>query len=218
MAEFPASPMPPSEFLEEFLPRAFAEADLPEAAKGATVKLGVRLEGEGGGEWTFQIQGGSLRVRAEPREQTALTIVQGVEDWRGALWGGRGGAIGKLASAVFRPGERAGAGQLGGGGGPPSPGALSRLGELDGLLRMVVTGGEGGDWQVGLKLGPGAIPEQPAATVTLAAEDAAAMERGELDPVQAFMAGRLQVEGDVSLLMQVQAVRMQGAAAAGSGG
>jgi hypothetical protein len=58
MAEFPASPMPPSEFLEEFLPRAFAEADLPEAAKGATVKLGVRLEGEGGGEWTFQIQGG----------------------------------------------------------------------------------------------------------------------------------------------------------------
>jgi putative sterol carrier protein len=83
---------------------------------------------------------------------------------------------------------------------------------------MVVTGGEGGDWQVGLKLGPGAIPEQPAATVTLAAEDAAAMERGELDPVQAFMAGRLQVEGDVSLLMQVQAVRMQGAAAAGSGG
>jgi hypothetical protein len=75
MAEFPASPMPPSEFLEEFLPRAFAEADLPEAAKQASVKLGVRLEGEGGGEWTFQIQGGSLRVRAEPREQTALTIV-----------------------------------------------------------------------------------------------------------------------------------------------
>lgn len=215
MAEFPASPMPPSEFLEEFLPRAFAEADLPGVAKRPTVKLGVRLEGEGGGEWTFQVQDGSLRVRAEPREHAALTIVQSVDDWRGALWGGRGGAIGKLASAVYRPGEPAGAGQLGGGG-PPSPEALSRLGELDGLLRMVVAGGEGGDWRVGLKLGPGAIPEQPAATVTVAAEDAAAMERGELDPVQAFMAGRLQVEGDVSLLMQVQAIRMH-AAAAGSG-
>jgi hypothetical protein len=217
MAEFPASPVSPSEFLEEFLPRAFAEAELPGPVKQASAKLGVRLEGEGGGEWTFQIQDGFLRVRAEPREETAATIVQSVEDWRGALWGGRGGAIGKLASAIFRPGDRAGPGQLGGGGGMPGAKALSQLGELDGMLRMVVAGGEGGDWQLGLKLGPGAIPEQPTATVTLTAEDAAAMERGEIDPVQAFMAGGLQVEGDVSLLMQVQAIRMQGAAAAGSG-
>jgi hypothetical protein len=219
MAEFPASPVSPSEFLEGFLPQAFAEAGLPEAVKGASVRLGVRLEGEGGGEWTFQIQDGSLRVKAEPREQTALTIVQGVDDWRGALWGGRGGAIGKLASAIFRPGQAAGAGPLAGGEGLLTPGALSQLGRLDGMLRMAVTGGEGGDWQVGLKLGPGAIPEQPAATITLTAEDAAAMERGELDPLEAFVAGGLQVEGDVSLLMQVQAIRMQGAAdAAGSEG
>jgi putative sterol carrier protein len=41
------------------------------------------------------------------------------------------------------------------------------------------------------------------------AEDAAALERGELDPMQAFMSGRIQIAGDMTLLMQMQAIQMQ---------
>ena len=33
--------------------------------------------------------------------------------------------------------------------------------------------------------------------------------RGELDPMQAFMAGRVQVQGDMTLMLQMQAVLMQ---------
>jgi putative sterol carrier protein len=83
---------------------------------------------------------------------------------------------------------------------------------------MVVRGGEGGDWQVDFKLGPGPIPDEPTTTVSVSAEDAAAMERGELNPLEAFMAGRIQVAGDMTLVMQMQAVAMQAAAAAPSGG
>ena len=44
------------------------------------------------------------------------------------------------------------------------------------------------------------------------------MERGELDPMQAFMSGRLQVSGDMTLMMQMQAIQMQAAAQAAAGG
>ena len=60
----------------------------------------------------------------------------------------------------------------------------------------------------GFKLGPGDIPAEPNTKVTLTADDAAALERGELNPLEAFMAGRIQVDGDVALLMQMQAAAM----------
>ena len=101
-----------------------------------------------------------------------------------------------------------------GAGGAPSPAALEQMRQLDGVIRMVVAGGEGGDWKVDFKLGPGEIPTEPTTTITVTADDAAAMERGELDPMQAFMSGRMQVMGDMALMMQMQAIQMQAAAAA----
>ena len=43
------------------------------------------------------------------------------------------------------------------------------------------------------------------------ADDASAMASGELDPMQAFMAGRIQVLGDLALLLQLQAMGMEAA-------
>jgi len=88
------------------------------------------------------------------------------------------------------------------------PAALGRLQALRGMIRMIVAGGPGGDWKVNFKLGPGPIPAEPSTTVTISAEDASAMERGELDPMQAFMAGRIQIAGDMALMMQMQAATM----------
>jgi hypothetical protein len=210
MAEFPASPLSPSEFFEDFLPKAFAAADLPEELRALELTLGVRLEGEGGGEWLVHLRAGSARVEPGPRASAAFTVVQSVDDWRGALWEGRGGAIGRQAAAVFRPGARpARAGELG----PPSPAALAQMQALSGLLRLCVTGGAGGDWSVGLRLGPGEIPAEPTTTVSIRAEDADALERGDLNPLEAFMGGRIQVAGDLALLMQMQAIQMQPGAA-----
>jgi putative sterol carrier protein len=79
---------------------------------------------------------------------------------------------------------------------------------------MVVTGGPGGDWSVNFKLGPGPVPADPTTTVTIAAADADALERGELDPMQAFMSGKIMVAGDMTLMMQMQAIQMQAQAAA----
>lgn len=212
MAEFPAAPMSPAAFIEGWLPRAFADAGLPPGSDGIDVKLGVQLAGDGGGEWVFHVAAGGVRVARESREETAFTFVQSVADWSGALWAGKGGAIGAGAAAFFKPGAlgaASGGGQLAA---APSPAALAELSKLTGLLRMVVAGGAGGEWSVGFKLGPGAIPVEATCTLTLQAADAEAMARGELDPMQAFLGGKLAVTGDMTLMLQVQAAQMQAAA------
>jgi hypothetical protein len=214
MAELPPSPIPPKQFLEQWLPKAFAESEAPPEAQEIDVQLGVHLHGDGGGEWVLHMQRGSLRVASGSREQAAFTFVQSVEDWRGALWEGRGGAIGRQAVAMFKPGTPAAAarpGQMGAG--PPSPAALVEMQKLNGMIRMEVTGAEGGDWSVAFKIGPGPIPEQATTTISMSAADAEALERGELDPMQAFMSGRMRVAGDMTLMMQMQAIQMQVAAA-----
>jgi len=216
MAEFPASPLPPAQFLEQWLPQAFAAAEIPEEARNVDVQVGVCLQGDGGGEWVFEVKDGALTVQPGSREDCAFTFVQSVDDWRGALWEGRGGAIGRQSVALFKPGSQPAAGAGGPGqmgAGPPNAAALEEMRKLDGVIRMQVTNAEGGDWAVGFKLGPGPIPEEPTTTVSITAEDAAALESGELDPMQAFMGGKLQVQGDMTLMMQMQAIQMQAAAA-----
>jgi putative sterol carrier protein len=205
---FPTEPLSPARFFEEFLPRAFAEAGLPPGSEGLDVKLGIRLTGEGGGEWVFHVANGSVRVTRAPRDETAFSVCQSVADWRGALWEGRGGALATQAMAIFRPGAPA-AEPRPGSLAAPSPAALAHLAGIDGLIRVVVAGGPCGDWQVDFKLGPGPIPQAPTTKVTVAAEDAEQMQRGTLNPLDAFMAGRIQLEGDIALVMQLQAAQLQ---------
>jgi hypothetical protein len=212
MAEFPATPLPAAEFFESWLPNAFAEAELPEEQRNVEAHIGVLLHGEGGGEWVMHVNEGALRVSAEPRSDCAFTYVQSVEHWRGALWEGQGGAIGAQSAQLFKPGAQQA--QAGPGQGPPPPQALEQMRALDGVIRMAVSGAEGGDWQVDFKLGPGAIPEEPTTTLTITAEDAEAMAAGTLDPMAAFMQGKIMVAGDMALMMQMQAIQMQAAAQA----
>ena len=206
MVAFPTEPVSAREFFEEVLPEDFAAMELPEGAQENAVKLGVQLDGEGGGEWLFSLIDEQLQVEPGSRADAAFSLVQSVEDWRGALWERRGGAIGRQAGNLFRPGAISSDAA-------PKPELLAPLQQLDGLIRLVVEGGEGGDWSLGLKLGPGEIPSEASATVSVSADDAAAMESGELDPMQAFMTGRIQVSGDMALVMQFQLILMQAASA-----
>jgi hypothetical protein len=213
MSDLPPAGTSAQEFFERHVPQAFA-TNPPSDAGALDVVLGVRLEGDGGGEWRFHLKQGALRVEPGSVEDAAFTVIQSVADWRGALWEGRGGAFGRQSQALFRPGAQASSARPGPGPGAMSPAALGLLQQLRGVIKMVVTGGQGGDWSVAFKLGPGAPPAEPTTTVTVSAADAEALERGELDPMQAFMGGRIQVAGDMALLMQMQAIQMQAQAMA----
>jgi hypothetical protein len=216
VSELPNRSSSPSEFLEQWLPSAFAEAGLPPGSEGLDVSLGLVLEGEGGGEWVVRIANGAVTVTRGARDATPVTYVQRVADWRGALYDGAGGAIGEGASRFFRPGAlravpASATQQLAA---APTPAALAELAKLDGLVRMEVSGGPSGDWAVAFKLGPGAIPSEPTATLRITADDAAALARGELDPMQAFLGGKVEVLGDMTIILQMQAAQMIAAEAA----
>lgn len=216
MPTLPAAPIPPNEFIEEWLPTAFADAGLPPGSDDVDVTLGIALEGEGGGEWVLHIDHGAIEISPTSREEAAFTYVQSVADWRGALWEGRGGAIGEAFGRFFRPGSPDADGPAGALGGAPPPQALTMMERLDGSIRIEVTDEAAGDWAVAVRLGPGPIPDEPTCTLTIASDDAAALARGELDPMQAFMGGQMVVTGDMTLMLQMQAALMQ-AAATGDG-
>lgn len=213
MSAFPDAPVPPATFMEEVVPQLFAASEPPPDLAEVDVRLGVRLDGDGGGEWVMHLRGGALEVSPGSRDEASFTVVQSVEDWRGALWEGRGGVFGEAAATLFRQGG-AGGGASPVPGGAPDPASIAQLEALNGLIKIVVTGGEGGDWSTAFKLGPGEIPAEPTTTVQVTDEDARAMQSGELDAMQAFMGGKILVAGDMGLMMQMQAIAMQAAAQA----
>jgi hypothetical protein len=204
MADFPLKPIPPEKFLEDYVPRSLRRFRLPAEARRRSLKLGLRLEGKGGGEWRFDIEHGKLRVRPGSREEASVTVIQRVEDWRGAMWEGRGGVVGRqiISTLAHGPSSRRPRQERS----RRTLAALDELASLDAVVKAVVTGDRSGDWWVALKLGPGKIPKQPSATVSLSVEDADALVRGDLDLMWALMAGRLGIAGDVALMWQIQAI------------
>jgi len=203
VAEFPRSPVPPSEFFESYLGKLFAAVALPRKLADWEASFGVRLEGEGGGEWLYTLRDGALAVVRGSRDGAAFTLVQSVEDWQGALWSGRGGAVAQRLGVLF---GMDGAPRLLARLPRAAPALLERLAALGGVMRAVVTGGPDGDWSASVKFGPGEIPADPSTTISLHHDAAAALARRELGPVEAFLAGRVQVAGDVRLMMQLQSL------------
>ena len=215
MSAFPDSPVSPSQFMEEVVPALFEAAAKPSEAGDIDLRIGVLIAGDEGGEWVMHLSAGALAIESGSRADASFTVVQTVADWRGALWEGRGGVVGETAAMLFRQGGApAGADASGLPGGAPDPVVLAQLEALNGLIQVVVTGGDGGDWATGIKFGPGDVPEEPTTTVQISDEDARAMQSGELDAMQAFLGGKIAVSGDMGLMMQMQAVLMQAAAAA----
>jgi putative sterol carrier protein len=80
--------------------------------------------------------------------------------------------------------------------------------EVTVTVQLHLTGPGGSDWYVISDKGKGTRHEgtaqNPNSTCTASAEDWNAIQKGELDRVQAFMSGKLKIEGDITLMMQLE--------------
>jgi len=216
LSAFPPRPVTPRVFFEDTIPALFAEVELDDAERAVDLKVGVVLsDGAGedeGGEWTLHFIDGELGITQERVDDCQVTVVLRVDDWRSALWEGRPRLIADVVAAVAESGPAAlrppGSKRTQG-----NPKALEGLSEIHGLIEAVIAGeagenDEADDWRVGIRIGPGPIPESPQATIKLGAAEAEAIRRGELHPLEALISGQLRLEGDLGLIIQLQAVAM----------
>ncbi len=87
---------------------------------------------------------------------------------------------------------------------------VSKLGDFNATVVFSLTGEGGGDWQVNIDDGKvttaKASAEKPTAKVIMDADDYKDMMSGKLNPVQAFMSGKVRVEGDLNAVMKLQSM------------
>src|ERR1035441_5532042 len=74
--------------------------------------------------------------------------------------------------------------------------------------RFDLNGEDGGEFHIVLKDGKGeagaGAPENPNTTIAMAASDFVGMATGTMNPMLAFMGGKLKVRGDMALAMKLQ--------------
>jgi len=194
MAEQPTSPesVTPEQFFEQLLPMGFAaQTQQGDAGPGNTpreITMQYCLTGDGGGDWTVEIREGQMAARKGCRD-AHLTFTVSVPDWRDAVLGRNGATLG-----VILPQPR-----------PGRPDNSARARELKGTLALELSR-EGADpFRVEMCFNNAATPRT---LLKMKLSEYVDMQTGKLNGQEAFMTGRLRVEGDLGFLMQIATLTM----------
>ena len=182
--------------IESWLPQAIS-------ARGKTWEvnspcLRLSLSGAGGGEWELQIVDGKLCVeRLIPsigvrREDPDISIRMCATDFLAVLFPSEdlfdflpGSA--NVADLLFAEAQE-----------------MELLGKLDGRIKFELEGRRRRRWSVDAAFGPsGMRAGRPRTTVSIDGGTCEKLAARAMSPLQALLAGRLRVEGDRTLAMQV---------------
>jgi hypothetical protein len=198
----PPADIPASEIIESWLPRALAAA--PRRPPPDSPSLRVTLSGQGGGEWDLCANEEALivkrrepgpRHRASPGSESNdpdIWLRQSVPDFL-ALFHDEA----DLPSLL-----------------PPDTdvmdlvcvdeGKLAMLAQIDGRISVEIHGRRRRRWTIDVAFGPsGMRAGRPRSTVRVDSHTCEELAESALAPLQALLAGRLQIEGDRALVMQV---------------
>ncbi|MCA9874770.1 MAG: SCP2 sterol-binding domain-containing protein [Anaerolineales bacterium] len=90
----------------------------------------------------------------------------------------------------------------------PSNFNAEKAGDLNANVVFDLSGEGGGAWTVGVANGKVDVNEgaaaNPTATIRMSAQDYEDMTSGKLNPMMAFMSGKIKVEGDLNTVMKFQ--------------
>ncbi len=82
-----------------------------------------------------------------------------------------------------------------------------RANGIDATVQFHITGDQGGDWNATIRnkqlsVSPG-VAQNPKLTFTANSQDILNMFNGKLNPMQAYMSGKVQAKGDLGLAMRL---------------
>jgi putative sterol carrier protein len=85
-----------------------------------------------------------------------------------------------------------------------------KAGDMNATVQFDLSGDGGGQWYVVIADGAAAVEqgtvENPTSTLKMEATDYKDMIGGKLNPMAAFMSGKVKVEGDLNTIMKFQSV------------
>jgi hypothetical protein len=157
-------------------------------AVDATIRIEVR--GEGGGTFFLNVAKGVMSAGDSPAHPPFLAVIQDRAAFERLAREAGDSALGMLGGLSGLAGEM-----------KLTKARIENLAGVRGSLRFEVTGADG--FALLTHFGDGPVPDPPTTTIRVDPETYAALRGGALDPQQAFMSGRIQVEGDMQLAMQL---------------
>jgi putative sterol carrier protein len=189
MAEQPALPdsVTPSQFFEELLPMGFAAQAQESGNAPRDFSMQFHVTGDGGGDWALKIADGKM-ISTKGTGDAHLTVTLSVDDWRDAVLGRNGAALGLIIPQP-RPGR---------------PDNSARAMQLKGTMALELAR-DGDPFKVDMCFNNAAAPRT---VLKMKLNDYLDMQTGKLNGQEAFMSGKIRVEGDMGFLMQIAALNM----------
>jgi SCP-2 sterol transfer family len=186
----------------DITPEAFFGSWLPEQAENfkdmaaqfagdIVAGMSIRVTGDGGGEWTCSISKDGLKIDSGLNDDSPVTVIIDGASFKKAVTGEI--KMSPPADAAVPSPEEAQA---------KIKDSIAAVKEIQGMMKYTIKYPEGDDFVSCIKFA-GPLKDEPDVGITMDKEDADALAAGELNPQAAFMAGKLQIEGDMTLLMQL---------------
>ena len=188
MAEQPpvSEDVTPQQFFEQLLPMGFEAQRQAGGAVPADFTMQYHLVGDGGGDWAVTIKDGAMST-TKGRHDAVITVTLSVDDWRDAVLGRNGAAI-----SILLPQNR-----------PGRPDNSGRVKQMKGTIAQELARDAGDPFKLEMCFNGAAAPRT---VLKMKLADFVAMQEGRLNGQEAFMTGRLRIEGDMAFMMQVAAL------------
>lgn len=166
-----------------------------EGMRAVQATLAVTVRGEGGGTFYLNVDGGRLTPGDAPAHPVALTLIQDRADYERLIRDAGDSALGFLGGLSGLAGEMRLTKQR-----------LDVLAGVAGTLLFQVKGPDG--FSLLTAFGASPVKEPPDTVIRVDPEVYGELRAGRLDAQNAFMTGKIELEGDMQLAMQVALAAM----------
>jgi len=200
MMNLPKAPadITPAKFFDEWLPKQLSAVKdmIGSLGGGVSATIGARITGAGGGDWTMVLDGGAVKVEKGLRSDAVVTMIMEAGHFVQAVSGQMDDVMQPPSTSNLTPEQAA----------SKARNDLEAMKTIFGTVKFALT--DAVKPFSGMVKFAGELKDDPDVTVTMERATALAIAKGDTNPQAAFMSGQVQIEGDLSILMQLSPILM----------